>query len=220
MKIRGAIKIKTIIVIIILLLVGVLGVVGMGAVRTYMSGASASEGPKGVVASTSADGKIVNISFTTDKEVQAVVKYGLSPTNMMMTKTESAQATEHNFELTSLKANSSYYYSIDIGGNTFDNGGIPWSFSTKVTEETQSVVPTIEPTVVPLPTASVSSCDYTTDYNQDGIVNSLDYFDCQKSGGTSLSPTKSVDKCIGVDFNKDGIANAVDVLECRQSEDK
>lgn len=215
MNIRGTMKIKTVIVIVILLLVGVLGVVGMGAVRTYMSGASASEGPKGVAAVASADGKTVSISFTTEKKVQAVIKYGLSPTNMMMTKTESEEGMEHNFELTALKANSSYYYSIDIAGNTFDNGGIPFSFSTAVKEEAD--VPMVE---TPVPTVSVSTsseCDNTSDYNQDGIVNSLDFLDCEKNGG---STPKSTDECIGVDFNKDGVTNAVDILECRQNENK
>lgn len=215
MMIKGAVKIKTILVIIILLLVGVLGVVGMGAVRTYMSGAAASEGPKGVVASTSADGKTVNISFTTDKEEQPTVMYGASPTSIFMSKTAEAKGKDHSFDLTSLKVNSTYYYVIEIGGVKNDNGGIPWSFSTAVKEDASIPTETPIPTVA---TSSESTCDHTTDYNGDGVVNSLDYLECIK--GKSTPAPASTDDCVGKDYNKDGVINAVDALQCGQNKKK
>ena len=208
MMIKGATKIKTILVMIILLLVGVLGVVGMGAVRTYMSGAAASEGPKNVQASVSADGKTATVTFTTEKKTSATIMYGTSPGSMLMSKSSDEETTDFSISISPLKTETLYYYSININNTTYDNAGIPYSISTTVKE---SEIPTSTP--VPTVTVSSSECNNETDYNQDGTINSLDLLDCKS--GKSATPTKAND-CEGKDFNNDGVVNAVDLIQCGQ----
>jgi len=228
--IKGAAKVKTILVIIILLLVGVLGVVGMGAVRTYMSGAAASSGPTGVRAEVSADGGSATISFSTDKKSIPIVFYGTGPTNMFLSKAAAEEGTSFNITLTPLKKDTLYYYSIKLGSENFDNVGIPFSFSTAVkTAASEDVAPApaaeeVMPTIA-VPTVAVTTeCDRTTDYNGDGVVNSIDYMDCTsgkaKAATTTATPTTSTDPCKGSDYNKDGITNAVDEIMCRNSGQK
>lgn len=233
---KGAAKVKTILVVIILLLVGVLGVVGMGAVRTYMSGAAASSGPIGVRAEVSADGASTTISFSTDKKSIPVVLYGTGPTNMLLSKAAVEEDTSFNITLTPLKKDTLYYYSIKVGSETYDNAGIPFSFSTAVKTaasedvaappvEDTAVAPVVPATEEVMPTAAAApvattECDRTTDYNGDGVVNSIDYMDCTSGKTKAATPTTSTDPCKGVDYNKDGITNAVDEIMCRNSGQK
>ncbi|HRS22754.1 MAG TPA: hypothetical protein P5299_02205 [Candidatus Woesebacteria bacterium] len=220
---KGAVKVKTVLVIVILLLVGVLGVVGLGAVRTYMAGAAADSGPKDVRAMVSSDGKSATISFTTGKKCQPTVLYGTGPTTMLLSKSAAEEGTDFNITLSPLKDNTLYYYTIKINDTVYDNAGIPYSFSNSVqTKEiveptpTVEAVPLVSPVVSPTATDSSSaSCNQTTDYNNDGVINSVDYYDCLK--GVKVAPTKSTDACVEVDYNKDGVINAVDQLLCRQN---
>jgi hypothetical protein len=207
---KGAAKFKTILVIIILLLVGVLGVVGVGAVRTYMSGAEGALGPKTVSAIIGSDGKSATISFSTDKKTRPTVMYGTSPTSMLLSKVAAEESTEFNVSLSPLKDNTQYYYAIKIADTIYDNAGIPYSFSTKAksTGVTEEVSPTAIPTVA---TTTKAECNRDTDYNFDGVVNTVDYIDCT-SGKTKSSPAPS---CSGTDYNNDGTINAVDEILCR-----
>lgn len=225
--IKNKVSIKTIIIIVILILVGVLGVLGINTAKTYLSGASGDTVAKNVLAKPSEDGKSVIITWTSDKASVGVVEYGTTPASLLLRAPESEQTTNHSLTLSPLKVNTNYYFRIRVGDEVFDNNGIPYSFKTKVGA-------VITPTTALIPTSAelnASACDKNSDYNKDGIVNSLDYMSCLKnkpSGAVSntISPTPSsttttttttTEKCSsGTDYNKDGVVNSLDRLKCLQ----
>lgn len=218
---KGKFSIKTIIIIVILLLVGVLGVLGVDTARTYLSGASADLAPKNVLGKGNEDGKSATITWTTDKEAMGVVEYGTTPASLLLRSPESSQSTSHSVVLSPLKAGTNYYFRIRIGEEVFDNNGIPYSFKTKAA----AIEPTLIPTIVVQPTVKVASesgtttCNRTTDYNKDGIVNSLDYINCQKNKPTTSKAmvTPIASKCARTtDYNKDGVVNSLDYIKCLQ----
>lgn len=184
---KGKFSIKTVIIIVILLMVGVLGVLGVNTAKTYLSGASADLTPSNVLGKGNEDGKSATITWMTDKEAMGVVEYGTTPASLLLRAPESSQSTNHSLVLTPLKPGTNYYFRIRIGEEVFDNNGIPYSFKTKAA----AIEPTLIPTIVVQPTVKVASesgtttCNRTTDYNKDGIVNSLDYINCQKNKPTT-----------------------------------
>jgi hypothetical protein len=212
---KNKVSIKTIIIIVILVLVGVLGVLGINTARTYLSGASSDTMAKNVLAKASEDGKSAVVTWISDKATVGVVEYGTTPASLLLRAPENGQTTSHSLTLSPLKANTNYYFRIRVGDEVFDNNGIPYSFKTKAGVAIPTV--TVMPTVAAIPTTSSTSpngCDRSTDYNKDGIVNSLDYMACLK-----VKPTPSVaaGKCpSGVDYNKDGVINSLDKLKCLQ----
>ena len=214
---KARINWKTILVLVILALTGVLGVLGVNTARTYMSGASAGYEPKNVVAVPG--DKSIKITWVSDKESLGYVEYGTSPAALLLkTKEEATSVSSHEVVIDSFKANTTYYFRIRAGDNVgtknewevFDNAGIPYSFKSKG----ESVV-VASPTKVLLPTTTVASssggCNRQTDYNKDGVTNSLDYIECTKSGGAT-TPTCQA----GVDYDKNGQVNSLDILDCLQ----
>jgi len=226
---KGGISIKTIIVLVILVLVGVLGFLGINTVRTYMSGASADFEPKGVLTKASDDKKNIEITWTTDKESTGIVEYGTTPASLLLRVAESEMSMSHRVMLptSSLKPGVSYYFRIRIGEEVYDNGGIPYSFNNEA-----SAQPTISPEsteVTLVPTLATSGagieerCNRSTDYNVDGVVNSIDYIECIKKPATGTIkplPTSSAaaGSCQrGVDFDGDGTINSLDYIKCLQN---
>ena len=213
---KGGVNLKTIIVIVILLLVGVLGVLMMNNIKTFFSGASSGADPKGVLATPGSDGKTATITWSTDKAVEGVVLYGASPAALLLSAPETSSATDHSVVLTSLRAGQSYYFRIEVGEETFDDSGIPWSFKT-------AGAPTVTPTAVATATPVVSTsggCDRTTDYNHDGVVNTVDYITCMKNGGSAGSASTGASLssgCDNVDYDGNGVINSVDKIKCLQN---
>lgn len=243
----GAINIKTIIVVVVLILVGVLAVLGVSTAKTYMSGASADMEPKNVAAVPGEEGRSAVISWTSDKATAGVVQYGTTPASLLLTAIETDAVTSHKVSLSPLKPGITYYYRIKVGEDVYDNAGIPYSFKTKpleagsegVNPPPQSNIPpqaeVPPPTVSVVPTvAAVAACNRTTDYNSDGVINSVDFATCLKNSktngptgtvptptvavaGGSPTPTGAVD-CNKVDFDGNGIINSVDRIKCLQSQ--
>jgi hypothetical protein len=224
----GKFSIKTVIILIILVLVGVLGVLGMNTVKTYLGSAAAGSEPKGVLATPSDDGKSAVVTWTSDKTSQATVEYGTTPASLLLRSVESDLVTDHKVTITPLKSGVNYYFRIRIGEDVFDNNGIPFSFKTKEAEETTiEVVPTVA-AAIPTVTSTVPTCQQTVDYNNDGIVNSLDYMQCIKNGGGSTTTTNPVvptittggtglPTCVGgVDYDANGTINSLDMVKCLQ----
>lgn len=89
------------------------------------------------------------ISWVTSSSTQGVIEYGTSPTALNLFAPETKKDTSHEVELTLLVPSTTYYFQISIGGKKYDNGGVPWSFTTK---ETGAVEPTVTATVFHLPT--------------------------------------------------------------------
>jgi hypothetical protein len=209
---KGKINLKTIIIFAILILVIVLSVLGVNVAKTFMSGAAADYEPQNLTAIPSADGSSATISWTTDKSATASVFYGTNVASLLLMAEDSAATTDHSILLTNLRASKTYYYKIVVGDNTFDNSGTMFSFKTggtaEVTVTPTVAVPTVAP-VVTLPAASPSAavtitptiasssavitCNQTTDYNKDGIINTLDYLMCSR-GKLTVTPTKTASK--------------------------
>lgn len=105
------------------------------------------------------------LSWTTDQETQGVVEYGSSPTSLNLFAPENQKQTSHNVEITLLSPSTSYYFQIRIGETKYDNGGVPWTFATKLSQSTPTSAPTpIAGSVVttaPVPT-TVSALDPTS----------------------------------------------------------
>jgi hypothetical protein len=227
---KNKFSIKTVIIIVILLLVGVLGVLGINTAKTYLSGASSDTVAKNVLAKPGDDGKSAVITWTSDKVSMGVVEYGTTPASLLLRAPESEQTINHSLTLSPLKSGTNYYFRIKVGEDVYDNNGIPFSFKTKAGA---AVTPTIAitPTVALVPTAAGASsssgtCDRNTDYNTDGVINSLDYMTCLKGkstgGGVTTSPSPvptvvATGTCVvGVDYNKDGVINSLDRIKCLQ----
>ncbi len=188
---KGKINLKTIIIFAILILAVVFSVLGMKVVKTFMSGAAADYEPQGLTATSNVDGSTATISWTTDKAAIASVFYGTVASNLLLMNEDSQETTNHSVILTNLKPGKTYYYKIVVGDNEFnDVGDVPFSFKTSgVAEETKVVTPTPMVTVIPevtLPVTPSTTCNHTTDYVKDGVINSLDYISCLRG---KLTPT-------------------------------
>lgn len=210
---KGKISLKTIIIFAILILVMVLLVIGVNVAKTFMSGATADYEPQNLTAVSGSDGKSATISWTSSKEAEASVFYGTNMASLLLMAKDSAAATDHNIVLSSLKPGTTYYYKIVIdNNNVFDNGGTMFSFKTNSSEtdettETPAVVtmppvatispvattssPAASPSTGSASSADTSTCNKTTDYIKDGVINSLDYLSCLRG---KLTPTKAASK--------------------------
>lgn len=141
----------------------------------------------------------VKLSWATGVETQAVIEYGTSPTALNFFAPEATKEKSHTLDLTLLSPSTTYYFDIRVGDKKYDNGGVPWTFTTKSTES--SILPSPTPTKVTGQTTSptpiqrlriddgASGCTETT---CDAIKAKLgkgcstqDYFLCLKK----LTPT-------------------------------
>lgn len=199
--------VKSVLIVVILLLVGVLGVLGINTVKTYMGGASADTAPKNVLAKPNDDGKTAVITWSSDKSTIGVVEYGTSPAALLLRAPESEASVTHSVVLSPLKANVSYYFRIRVGGEIYDNNGIPYSFKTKLAGATQAPTVAVIPTVVSVrPTATV--CVKGS--------NVMDYINCLRKNPQPTVGT--IEKCPpNVDYNKDGVINSLDKIRCLQN---
>lgn len=87
----------------------------------------------------------VKISWATGVETQGIVEYGTSPTSLNFFAPEPSREKNHSIDLTLLSPSTTYYFAIRIGDKRYDNGGVPWTFTTKGTEK--SVVSSPSPTI-------------------------------------------------------------------------
>lgn len=102
----------------------------------------------------------VSIIWTTDRESQAVVEYGTSPTSLTFFAPEGEKTTNHSVPLTLLSENTTYYFRIKVGNTIYDNAGVPWIFSTKGTAGSSvQILPTQTPQTAP----NYESCLQETD---------------------------------------------------------
>jgi hypothetical protein len=108
------------------------------------------------------------ITWATGRETQSVVEYGSTPTALNFFAPETQNTLSHSVDLTLLSPNTTYYFQIRVGDKKFDNGGVPWSFTTKGSGTTQP--PTNIPTQPVIPTATPSSA----------TTSSCNEVDCQK----------------------------------------
>jgi len=230
---KGGSKVKAILVIVILLLVGVLTVVGVGAVKTYMSGAAGGDTPTDVKAESNADCRGFSVTFNTPNKTQPFIMYGTAPANLLLIKASDIEATTHSMDISPVSPGKTFYYKIKIGEEVFDMGGIPYSVTVcdnpaasgdeaasemPIQQQTEPVptIPLTEAAAAPtIPASGSGECNKTTDYDGDGSITTVDYYRCIQ--GVPTPTTKVLDNCFNVDFNKDGVTNAIDRIQCLQS---
>ena len=98
--------------------------------------------PQDVVVST-IEKNSAKLSWATGVDTQAVVEYGTSPTALNFFAPEATKGKTHSLDLTLLSPSTTYYFDIRVGDKKYDNGGVPWTFTTKGAEKS---VPTVSPT--------------------------------------------------------------------------
>lgn len=127
------------------------------------------------------------IIWTTGVETQAVVEYGTSPTALNFFAPEATKEKNHSLDLTLLSPSTTYYFAIRIGDKRYDNGGVPWTFTTKGTEKSVvSFTPTpvsqnvISPSPTPTPFQSLKIPDNQPISTSTPIPQKCEETDCQK----------------------------------------
>lgn len=140
----------------------------------------------------------VKATWATGVDSQGVVEYGTTPTALNFFAPEPAKTKIHTIDLTLLSPNTTYYFDIRVGDKKYDNGGVPWTFTTKgaeVSVSTPTAVPTtvvVTPSRKPVQTLKISDgTEGCTDTDCAKIKGKLgkgcstqDYFKCLKSKPT------------------------------------
>jgi len=189
-------SLKTVIIVVILFLAGIASVLGISRVRTYLGGAQASDAPKNV--QVQASDSSATVSWQTEKAVLGTVMYGANQSNLLLRAPESQPVTIHRVTLSPLKADTVYFYRIQVGETIYDNGGAAFSFRTKpgtAVPTTAPIVPTTAPTIAPTTTPS-GSCDLVKVCTQSEFESEMGGSDCS------------------YDFDDNGIVNTRDWIEC------
>lgn len=215
MKIKEKqIRIVTIVLgIVTTLLIGILGFKLLEGSLTRAEDIA----PKNV-AITEIQQNSVRIKWNTDRETQSVIEYGSTPTSLTFFAPESVKTKNHSVELNLLTASTTYYFQIRTGDKKFDNGGVPWTFTTLSNSQSSSSTTTTTPPTTPItsPSATLTptlgsqekdtSCSLAVyknyfgqnnpQYDQDGngIINFRDWSVCNAINGKltpSSTPTPS-----------------------------
>lgn len=148
---KKIIKISSIILGVILSILVV--VVGFNLLQNVFTRASDIE-PRDVLVSDKTENS-AKITWTTGQEAEGVVQYGVSPTSLTsFGQPEEQRSTSHSVTLTLLSPNTTYYFQITSGGKTYDNGGVPWTFTTL--DKKSGTVPSlsVSPVVSPSPVST------------------------------------------------------------------
>jgi len=174
-------------------------VVFVGLVFLYFSvfGSRAADfEPRDVVVSN-IEKNSVRTSWATGVDTQGVVEYGTTPTALNFFAPEAVKGKTHTQDLTLLSPNTTYYFDIRVGDKKYDNGGVPWTFTTKGAESaviTPTIAPT-QPVSQPTPFQKLQIPDGTENCNETDCAkikeklgkgcSTQDYFKCLKK----LTPT-------------------------------
>ncbi len=174
-------------------------VIFVGLVFLYFSvfGTRAADfEPRDVVVSN-IEKNSVRTSWATGIDTQGVVEYGTTPTALNFFAPEATKGKTHTLDLTLLSPNTTYYFDIRVGDKRYDNGGVPWTFTTKGAESavvTPTTVPT-QPVSQPTPFQKLQIPDGTENCNETDCekikgklgkgCSTQDYFLCLKK----LTPT-------------------------------
>ncbi len=180
-------------------------VVFVGLVFLYFSvfGSRAADfEPRDVVVSN-IEKNSVRASWATGVDTQGVVEYGTTPTALNFFAPEATKGKTHTLDLTLLSPNTTYYFDIRVGDKKYDNGGVPWTFTTKGAESSVTTPPTSTPTqavsasqTTPTPFQKLKISDGTNCTETDCTkikelfgkgCSTQDYFKCLKK----LTPTPS-----------------------------
>ncbi len=132
-------KIPTLLGLLILIVSMVAGVLLFGnGTGLFAPRATPATTPQNIVVSNVTD-KAFTVSFYTDEEIIASVKYGPSANNIKQQASDDRDQLSgvikpyrlHHITVRGLEPNTSYYYSLSTGSNSsFDNNGAPYQITT------------------------------------------------------------------------------------------
>ncbi len=192
---------KTILIIVGLLLA--LGVMLLAGSRVYnlLAKAGGSSQPDNVqITQITANSAVV--TFTTASSKQTLIEYGTDSANLTLFANDT-ETTDHKISLSLLTPNTSYFLHIKIDGKVYDNGGVPWTFTTSGTNlptlKSPTTLPSLAATLVPKLSPASSSAQKISC----GEV-------AKRIGSTKGSPNYDVK----YDLNSDGIINSADMALC------
>jgi len=172
------IKISSVVIGIVIAMILGLMALNLGGVFTRASDVE----PRDVVISDINQNN-AKISWATGIETQGVVEYGTTPTALNFFAPEASRTKNHLVELTLLSPQTTYYFQIRIGDKKYDNGGVPWTFTTKGSQTQPAIQPTptvasLSPTQSPTPTP-VQSLEINVSPTQSSNI-SCNETDCTK----------------------------------------
>ncbi len=150
------------------ILVGILSLVVLAGIGFFIIGGgftrASDVAPQDVSIENVTDGSAV-ITWKTAIETQGVVEYGTSSTALNFFAPETEKTKDHRVEITLLSPETTYYFRIRIGDNVFDNGGVPWIFTTKSKEGATTILsPSPVQEVSPSPEINISPTPTPTPY--------------------------------------------------------
>jgi len=140
------------------------GILGFRFLGEYLTSRASDIAPKNLSITEITTNSAV-VKWSTDQESQVVIEYGTSPTALNFFAPEATRTKEHRVELNLLTEATTYYFQIKAGDKIFDNGGVPWTFTTssknaeQTTEAKEKPTPemTTEPTITGTAEATPSS---------------------------------------------------------------
>ena len=118
--------------------------------RAISSRASGQDPQNVVVANINENS--ATVSWTSGTAVQCTLEYGTSATSLTFFAPETGQpTTNHAAKLSLLSPNTTYFFQIKCADKSYNNGGVPWSFSTRSagTQGGSQVTSTPSSTLVP-----------------------------------------------------------------------
>lgn len=161
------------------------------------AGRAEDQTPRDVVVSDTTSNS-AKITWATGNPTQGVVEYGVSPTALNLLAPETGVDLSHEVELTLLTPATTYYFQISIGGKKYDNAGVPWTFSTRSSDEEgfEEASPTLSLTPTPSsPEVIVSPVSTCNEITCEGIKQKLgkecttqDYVKCIKRTSPTQAP--------------------------------
>ncbi len=145
------------------------------------------------------------VTWSTGIETQGVIEYGTSPTSLNFFAPEGQATKNHTVELTLLSPNTTYYFQIRIGDKKYDNGGVPWTFTTRVNDQTvlpteqinklsNKTTPTPTPVqIIEIPASNTNQLCYQTDCQKIKELlgkgcTTQDYFRCLRAPTPLTTP--------------------------------
>lgn len=147
----------------------------------------------------------VKIGWTTGVDSQGVIEYGTTTTALNFFAPEPQKTKTHSVDLTLLSPGSTYYFQIRIGDQKYDNGGVPWTFTTKGADQSvasPTAVPTQAPVAVsptPIQTLDIPAAPGTVVCNETDCTkikaklgkgcSTQDYFKCIRKLTPTPTPT-------------------------------
>jgi len=124
-----------------------LGILGFRFLGEYLTSRASDSQPQNLSIAGITQNS-AKVSWTTDQESQVVIEYGTSPTSLTFFAPEATKSKTHTLELNLLTSETTYYFQIKSGEKIYDNGGVPWTFTTLAegeevteTEPTQPMEP-------------------------------------------------------------------------------